>query len=103
MWWMQRASAVLLLALLATFLVRLSLHPPASYMAWRAWLGQPYMVMALVVFFASLLAHMWVGLRDVSLDYAKPAGLRLALLAFLAAALVSIGAWVLWLAIGLIP
>ena len=38
---------------------------------------------------------MWVGLRDVLLDYAKPTNLRRSLLAAVALGLLGLGAWVL--------
>ena len=38
---------------------------------------------------------MWVGLRDVLLDYAKPAGLRHGLLAAVALGLLGLGVWLL--------
>jgi len=46
-------------------------------------------------FFAALLGHMWVGLRDVLLDYAKPASLRHSLLAAVALGLLGLGIWLL--------
>lgn len=60
-------------------------------------MGQPGMSVAILVFFAALLSHMWVGLRDVLLDYARPAGLRWLLLGLLGISLFGTAAWVLWL------
>ena len=37
------------------------------------------MRVATLVFGASLGWHMWVGIRDILMDYVKPVGLRLAL------------------------
>ena len=37
------------------------------------------MRVATLLFAASLAWHMWVGVRDILMDYVKPAGLRLAL------------------------
>lgn len=96
-WWIQRASALFLLAFTVYFLGSLLMLPPASYAAWRAWLGQPAMLVTLVLFFWSLLAHMWVGTRDVLFDYVKPASLRKGLMGLLAGILGLIGGWVLWL------
>ncbi len=75
-------------------LAAFSLYPRHSYMEWRTWVGSPGVSIAIVVFFAALLMHMWVGLRDVLLDYAKPAGLRHLLLGLVAAGLLGIAAWV---------
>ena len=48
-------------------------------------------------FFGALLAHMWVGLRDVLLDYARPPGVQRGLLGAVAAGLVALAGWVLWI------
>ncbi len=96
-WWVQRASAAYLLFFSLYFFVSLLLRPINSHSAWKRWLEQPAMAIAFVVFFAALLAHMGVGLRDVLLDYAKPAGLRNVLLRVLGLTLGLIGCWVLWI------
>ena len=57
-----------------------ALQPLRNFSQWHAWLARPSTSVAFLVFFAALLGHMWVGLRDVLLDYAKPAGLRRGLL-----------------------
>jgi succinate dehydrogenase / fumarate reductase membrane anchor subunit len=40
---------------------------------------------------------MWVGTRDVLLDYARPAGLRQILLFASAVGLLCLGIWLLWI------
>jgi succinate dehydrogenase / fumarate reductase membrane anchor subunit len=100
-WWVQRASAVVVLLLLVFLLVSVAVHPLIGHMQWRAWVSQPGITLAFLLFFAALLSHLWVGLRDVLLDYAKPAGLRNALLALVALGLLGLGAWVLAILIGL--
>lgn len=76
-------------------LYSIGLHPLHAYTQWRSWLARPAISLAFGVFFAALLAHMWVGLRDVLLDYARPAGLRRVLLAAVAAGLLGLGLWLL--------
>ncbi len=100
-WWVQRASAVTLLLLLLFLLVSMAVHPLVGYQQWRAWVSQPGITLAFLLSFAALLSHLWVGLRDVLLDYAKPAGLRNALLALVATGLLGLGAWVLAILLGL--
>ena len=100
---MQRASAVYLLCYIVFVLVHILLDPPTSYRAWREWASHPGVGIASAVFFAALLAHMWVGLRDVIIDYVHPIAVRATVLALLALGLTGIGAWVLrilWLSIG---
>ena len=83
-WRVQRASAVGMLAFMVFVLVSMAIHPMAGHAQWRAWVAHPGITLGFVLFFVALLSHMWVGLRDVLLDYAKPAGVRNLLLALVA-------------------
>lgn len=75
-------------------LAAFSFYPRHAYLEWRAWARSPGVSIAILAFFAALLSHMWVGLRDVLLDYAKPAGLRHLLLGLVAAGLLGTAVWV---------
>ncbi|MEP7281251.1 MAG: succinate dehydrogenase, hydrophobic membrane anchor protein [Rubrivivax sp.] len=94
-WWVQRASAVGMLLFLLFLLASMAVHPLTSHLQWQAWVARPGITLAFLLFFAALLSHLWVGLRDVLLDYAKPAGLRNALLMLVAFGLLALGVWVL--------
>ena len=96
-WLVQRASAVYMLLFVLFLLGFFALYPPHSYAEWKNWVGRPAITLALALFFAALLSHMWVGLRDVLLDYARPAGLRQALLWLVALGLCACAASVAWL------
>lgn len=93
-WWVQRASAVGMLLFIIFALAAFALYPRPSYLEWRSWAGSPGVALAIGAFFAALLLHMWVGLRDVLLDYAKPASLRRLLLGGVAGGLFGIAVWV---------
>lgn len=93
-WWVQRVSAVYMLAFLVFAFAALAVQPRPAHAQWASWVARPAVSVASVVFLASLLAHMWVGLRDVLLDYARPARLRSVLLATLAAVLLAMAMWV---------
>ncbi|MCC6532315.1 MAG: succinate dehydrogenase, hydrophobic membrane anchor protein [Burkholderiales bacterium] len=92
-WLVQRLSAVYSLL----FIVYLSLHfllePPGSYEQWQQWMRQPLVSTASLIFFGALSLHMWVGLRDVVLDYVHSPGLRVCLLASVAIGLAAMAAW----------
>jgi len=92
-WTIQRLTAIYVLLFLLYALASIALRPPSSYVQWHAWVidVRP----GLMLFFAALLVHAWVGLRDVVLDYAKPAPVRAAALGALALGLAALGAWVL--------
>ena len=92
-WMVQRASAVLVLLFLLYVLGSLWRTPVHSHADWVQWLARPGMRVAIGVFFAALLAHMWVGLRDVLLDYSRPVRLRPYWLMALAVALGGLALW----------
>lgn len=93
-WLLQRFSAIYLLLFFLSALVYFVFFPPHSYQAWHAWVTTPVVSIAIMVFFAALLLHAWVGLRDVMLDYAKPLALRVSALALLGLGLLIIAMWV---------
>ena len=94
-WWVQRVSAVYMLLFVLFVLYSFALQPLHEFSRWHAWVARPGTSVAFLVFFAALLGHMWVGLRDVLLDYAKPAGLRRGLLAAVALGLLGLCVWLL--------
>ncbi len=93
-WFFQRISAVYLLAYLIFFLAQLLICPIEDYARWKAWLSAPVIWMATGLFFLALFIHLWVGLRDVILDYIHPVALRVALLTGLGAVLAALTLWV---------
>ena len=96
-WWVQRLSAAYMLLFVLLALGALLIHPIRSYGEWRSWVGHPAVAIGVGSFFAALLSHMWVGLRDVLIDYARPASLRFFLLATVGVALLGTAGWVLWI------
>lgn len=97
-WWVQRLSAVYMLLFLIFLLVAMAVnppHPPHVAALWRDWVARPVITAAFLVFIAALLIHMWVGLRDVLLDYAKPVQVRNGLLVLVAIGLLGMAVWVL--------
>lgn len=100
-WWVQRLSAVYMLFFLIFLLVAMAVnpphppHPPHVAALWRDWVAHPVITAAFVIFIAALLIHMWVGLRDVLLDYAKPVQVRNGLLVLVAIGLLGMAVWVL--------
>jgi succinate dehydrogenase / fumarate reductase membrane anchor subunit len=94
-WVVQRVTAVYL-GLFGLYLaLYFALAPPADHAALAAWAGSPWVALGLLVFIPILLAHAWVGIRDVLIDYAKPFGVRLTLLALIALVLLASGLWAL--------
>jgi succinate dehydrogenase / fumarate reductase, membrane anchor subunit len=89
----QRVSALVLLACVAAAALRLALGPSVTFARWQAWSAEPLGATALMLLAAALLAHAWVGIRDVLLDYVKPFALRSLLLALCALGLMALAVW----------
>ncbi len=95
-WLVQRMSALYLLGFLVFMLASaMTTDAPWSYASWRAWVLAPAISTVILLFFAALLLHVWVGLRDVILDYVRPLPLRIGALCCLAVGELAIAAWVL--------
>ncbi|MFC3339281.1 succinate dehydrogenase, hydrophobic membrane anchor protein [Paracandidimonas soli] len=92
-WLIQRFTAVYLLFFFLFALAYWVFFPPASYDAWRGAMSSAALAVPTGMFFIALLAHAWIGLRDIVLDYVKPLGLRVAMLALLALGLGGMAAW----------
>ncbi|MEO8924337.1 MAG: succinate dehydrogenase, hydrophobic membrane anchor protein [Caldimonas sp.] len=101
-WWVQRVSAVYLLLFVLFMLYSFAVQPLQAFPQWHAWMARPVTSLAFLAFFAALLGHMWVGLRDVLLDYGRPAGLRHVVLAAVALGLLGLGIWLLWILLRLL-
>lgn len=96
-WWVQRLSAAYMLLFVLFALGAVMIHPLHFHSEWRNFVGHPAIAGAVLSFFAALLSHMWVGLRDVLIDYARPVHLRRFLLSGVAVALLSMALWVIWI------
>ena len=94
-WLVQRVTAMYMLLFVLAMAGLLLIYPKHSFAQWSGWIREPVVSVATFVFFAALLSHLWVGLRDVLFDYARPAGFRRFLLAVVALALAGIALWVL--------
>jgi succinate dehydrogenase / fumarate reductase membrane anchor subunit len=78
-WLAQRITAAIMAAYTIIVLVVLVRSQPISYQIWRDLFAEGWMRVATLLFAASLAWHAWVGMRDIIMDYIKPAGIRLAL------------------------
>ncbi len=94
-WLVQRVTAIYMLLFIVFLLGHFALNPPQSYLVWHAWVLNPLVSIAAFIFFAALLAHMWVGLRDVILDYVNPLAVRFGALVLLGVGLTGLGAWII--------
>ncbi len=77
-WLLQRLTAVVMAAYTIALVVCLMANPPAAYAEWKAMFAGTLFRIATLLFFASLLYHAWVGMRDILMDYLHATSVRLA-------------------------
>lgn len=94
-WLLQRFTAVYLAVYLLVVLLAYVTRDGWDYAAWRGWMGEPLMGVATIVFALSVLLHVWVGVRDVLIDYIHAAWLRLMFMAGTALLLLGSLLWIL--------
>ena len=99
-WLSQRVTAALmaLFTLLVLAQVLLS-RGPIGYDKWAGIFSSQWMKVLTFTVIAALLWHVWVGMRDVWMDYVKPVWARLVLQVFTIVWLVGCAGWaiqVLW-------
>ncbi len=98
-WLLQRLTAVVMAAYTVGIAGCLLAGAPDGYAQWKAMFSGAFVRLATMLFFVALLYHAWVGMRDILMDYVKPAGLRLALQSAVVLALLGYLLWaaaVLW-------
>ncbi|MBY0467619.1 MAG: succinate dehydrogenase, hydrophobic membrane anchor protein [Burkholderiales bacterium PBB1] len=98
-WLSQRVTAGLMALFTIVVIVQVLLPGEMGYDKWAGIFAAQWMKVLTFVVIVSLLYHVWVGMRDVWMDYVKPVGIRLALQVFTIAWLVGCAGWaiqVLW-------
>jgi succinate dehydrogenase / fumarate reductase membrane anchor subunit len=79
MWLLQRASAIYMAVFLPVFLILFLAAGPMSFDAWHGIFTPMAMKIGTLLFVAALLAHAWIGLREIFIDYVHFLVPRLAL------------------------
>ena len=99
-WLSQRITAVLMV--LFTFLLLaqvLLISGPITYEAWAGIFAKQWMKVITFTVIIALGYHVWVGMRDIWMDYIKPISIRLSLQVFTIVWLVACTGWaiqVIW-------
>ncbi|MBK9160365.1 MAG: succinate dehydrogenase, hydrophobic membrane anchor protein [Nitrosomonadales bacterium] len=98
-WLIQRISAVVM-ALYGTALAGyLLLQPRMDYNAWTALFSSQWVRTFTLLFLLSVFYHAWIGMRDIVMDYVKPAGIRLLIHVLVILVLIIYSIWsmqILW-------
>ncbi|MES2975068.1 MAG: succinate dehydrogenase, hydrophobic membrane anchor protein [Pseudomonadota bacterium] len=79
-WLSQRVTALVMAVFtLIVVLQVVSTSGPVGYDRWAGIFAAQWMKVLTFVVIVSLLWHVWVGMRDIWMDYVKPVSIRLAL------------------------
>jgi succinate dehydrogenase / fumarate reductase membrane anchor subunit len=99
-WLAQRVTAVLMALFTVVVLAQVIFSSgPLDYVKWAGIFHPQWMKMLTFATIVGLAYHVWVGMRDVLMDYVKPVGIRLALQIFVIVYLLGCTGWaiqVLW-------
>lgn len=99
-WLIQRVSSLYLAGFVLYGALRLMVEPIGGYGAWKNLMAGGGVRLAFALFFIALLAHVWVGLRSVWMDYLKPPALSFTVSLASALGLLALALWaaeiVLW-------
>jgi succinate dehydrogenase / fumarate reductase membrane anchor subunit len=98
-WLAQRVTAVLLAVYAVVLGVYAVFALPAGYDAWARLFVPLWMKVATLVVILALIYHVWVGMREIVMDYIKPTWIRLGLYVFVIVWLAACAAWsvqILW-------
>ncbi|MDD2776291.1 MAG: succinate dehydrogenase, hydrophobic membrane anchor protein [Gallionella sp.] len=98
-WLVQRITAVVMAVYVVLGVGYVLWQSPADYAAWhQLFAGQAVKTFSLL-FLLSLFYHAWIGVRDIVMDYVKPASVRLVIHTLVILALVLYIIWsvqILW-------
>ena len=94
-WIAQRVTAVVMAVFTIVMIAAIAGGATSSAEAWRGFMSHGAIRIATFLVAISLFYHAWIGIRDIWMDYVKPAGLRLALHVLTALALIAYTGWTL--------
>ena len=99
-WLAQRITGALVALLTLIVLAKVLLTSgPLGYEGWAGIFAAQWMKLLTFVVIVALLYHVWVGMRDIWMDYVKPVSVRLLLQIFTIVWLTGCAGWavqVLW-------
>ncbi len=98
-WLLQRLTAVVMAVYTVVFAGCILYRPVGSWVEWHALFTGTFFRLFTMLFFAALLYHAWVGMRDILMDYLHATGIRLAAQALVGVVLLLYLIWsasILW-------
>lgn len=99
-WLSQRVTAFLMALFTVVVLAQLILSKgPVSYQLWAGIFSSQWMKSITFMVFVAMFYHVWVGMRNIFMDYVKPYSVRFVMHVFAIAWLTACAGWaiqVLW-------
>ncbi len=98
-WLAQRVTAVVLAIYTVVLLLALLFTPELNYGTWAGLFASSWMKVLTLLALVALVWHVWIGVRDIYMDYVKPTAVRLVLQVATIVALFGYACWaviILW-------
>ena len=98
-WLIQRLSAIVMVVYTALVLGIALWNGGIDHPLWERLIAHGGFKLASFLFMVALLYHTWIGMRDIYMDYLKPAAIRLAFEAITVIVLIGYLGWtiqILW-------
>jgi len=98
-WLAQRVTGIVMAIFTVVLLVSFLSGQNFSYEGWAGLFSRQWFKLFTLVTFLGLFYHVWVGVRDIWMDYVKPVGIRLTLMIATVVWLLACAAWtvqILW-------
>jgi succinate dehydrogenase / fumarate reductase, membrane anchor subunit len=98
-WLAQRVTAIVMVVFTIILLVSFLTGQNFTYEGWAGLFARQWFKLFTMVTFFGLFYHVWVGIRDIWMDYVKPVGIRLTLQIATVLWLLACAAWtvqILW-------
>ena len=98
-WLAQRVTAIVMVIFTVILLVSFLTGQNFTYEGWAGLFARQWFTLFWLVRFFGLFYHVWVGIRDLWMDYVNPVGIRLPLQSATVLWLLACAAWtvqILW-------
>jgi succinate dehydrogenase / fumarate reductase membrane anchor subunit len=98
-WLIQRVTAVMMLLYTLVIFIYCLLQPVLDYNTWTLLFSSNVVRSLSLLFLLGVFYHAWIGLRNIVMDYVKPAFIRLLIYVLIILALLLYAIWsvqILW-------
>ncbi len=92
-WLAQRVTAVIMVLFSVVIIGFFMLKGSVNYADWKELFRLPLFRVLALLFLLSVYYHAWIGIKDVLMDYIKPAGIRVTLQVAVLLFLVACSIW----------